>query len=442
MMHNKFKPLTLAAAVAAATVSGQAMAGAFQLNEQSVSAQGTSFAGRASTVNDASIVYGNPAGMSFLSGAQVTGGATYLMPSSDISNASGSAAGTNDGDMVPDKAIPFAYYVQPINDNLHFGLGVYAPFGLVTDYDNDFQGRYFGDYSDVKVATIQPTISVKFSEQFSAGFGVTYNRIEGKLGARTPGGPVGYYDSTGAFTPTGVEGDGRVVVEGDDEAWGFTWGMMYKPWQSTTFGLAYHSEVDYDLEGDANFENVRGQGDPVVHPVLGPIVPVGAASAKSDANLGVSLPATWDLSVTHELNDQWTVMGGVSLVQWSSFDKLVVENDVQEIVEEQKYDNSMQYALGASYQLNDQWVFRSGVAYDESPISDEHRTVRVPSGDRMIYSVGAGWTPVQNLTVDVAYTYLDEDTASLSEEDPQRGIYEADYDNSAHGFGAQVTYRF
>ncbi|WP_031207313.1 OmpP1/FadL family transporter [Halomonas huangheensis] len=441
-MHNNLKPLTLAVAVATATVSGHAMAGAFQLNEQSVSAQGTSFAGRASTVNDASIVYGNPAGMSFLDRAQVTGGVTYLMPETDIDNVSGSATGSNDGDMVPNKAIPFAYFVQPINPNLHFGLGVYAPFGLITDYESDFQGRYFGDYSEVKVATVQPTISVKFSEQFSAGFGVTYNRIDGKLGSRTPGGPVGYYDSTGAFTPTGSEGDGRVVVEGDDEAWGFTWGMMYKPWQHTTIGLAYHSEVDYDLEGDASFENVRGQGDPVNHPVLGPIVPVGAASAKSDASLGISLPASWDLGVTHELNDQWTLMGGVTLVKWGSFEELNVENDVREINEVQNYKDSWQYALGASYQMNEQWVFRGGVAYDQSPIRDEDRTVRVPSGDRMIYSVGAGWTPVENLTVDVAYTYLDESSAELSEQDPTRGTYEADYDNSANGFGAQVTYRF
>lgn len=433
--NNKFKPLALVAAVAATatTLSGQAMAAAFQLNEQSVSGQGTSYAGRASTVNDASIVYGNPAGMSFLDSAQVTGGFHYITPSSDISNTSGSAAGSNDGDMVPDKAIPFAYYVQPINDHLHFGLGVYAPFGLVTDYDSDFQGRYFGDYSEVKVATLQPTISVKFSEQFSAGFGVTYNRIEGKLGSRTPGG-VAVDPRSGAPS---VVGDGRVVVDGDDESWGFSWGMMYKPWQSTTVGLAYHSEVDYDLEGDVDFENVRTSFN---HPILGQI-PV-AASAKSDASLSVSLPASWDLSVTHELNDQWTVMGGATLVQWSSFDKLVVENDIQEITEVQDYENTMQYALGASYQLNDQWVFRSGVAYDETPISNEHRSVRIPSDDRMLYSLGAGWTPVENLTVDVAYTYLDEETAEVSQSETNRGTYNADYDNSAHIFGAQVTYRF
>ena len=432
-MHNKFKPLTLAIAAAATAVSSQAMAGAFQLNEQSVSGQGTSFAGRASTVNDASIVYGNPAGMSFLDGAQVTGGVTYLMPSSDIDNASGTATGTNDGDMVPDKAIPFAYYVQPINDHLHFGLGVYAPFGLITDYESDFQGRYFGDFSEVKVATIQPTISIKFSDQVSAGFGVTYNRIEGKLGSRTPGGAT-VVNPDGS---TSVAGDGRVVVDGDDEAWGFTWGLMYKPWEHTTFGLAYRSEVDYDLEGDASFEN---QVVPYDHPVLGPI-PV-SASLSTDASLGVSLPASWDLSVTHELNDKWTLMGGVTRVEWSSFDELVVKNDIRQIEESHNYKNSMQYALGASYKANDQWVLRGGVAYDESPIRDEDRGVRVPSGDRMLYSLGAGWTPVQNLTVDVAYTYLDEDGAKLSQEDPLRGSYKADYDNSAHGFGAQVTYRF
>ncbi|MED5460704.1 MAG: outer membrane protein transport protein, partial [Pseudomonadota bacterium] len=125
-MHNNFKKVTLAAAVAAVTFASQANAGGYQINEQSVSGQGYGHAGRSSNVNDATIVFGNPAGMSFLDRAQITAGGTYLNVNSSISNAQASqsspaiaqatggmtdtlpVSGTNDGDMVPGTLIPFA----------------------------------------------------------------------------------------------------------------------------------------------------------------------------------------------------------------------------------------------------------------------------------------------------------------------------------------------
>ncbi|MEC9481971.1 MAG: TonB-dependent receptor [Halomonas sp.] len=439
-MQNNVNKLTLAIAMATTTLSGQAVAGGFQLNEQSVSAQGNAFAGRTSNVQDATIVFGNPAGMSFLDRAQVTAGATYLNVESDIEDVSSSRAidagfaggnvpsgvqvplgavpGGSEGDMVPSQTIPFGYFVQPINDHLHFGLGVYAPFGVVTDYEDNFEGRYFGTYSDVKVMTVQPTLSIKFSDQFSAGFGVTYNRIEGELESATPDFGTG---------------EGRVNVQGDDEAWGFTFGMMYKPVESTTLGVAYRSDVDYELEGDVEYDNVAS------------VLP--GRSLTTDAALNITLPETIDFSVTHDLSERWTIMAGAALVKWSSFDRLLIENAVGDIEEPQDYEDAWQYALGLSYHVNSTLTLRTGVAYDESPISDEVRTVRVPSGDRTIFSLGAGWTPTPNLTLDVAYTYLTEDTAPVSQSRSYAGgiletSYEADYENEAHGFGAQVTYRF
>ncbi len=139
-MHNKTNKLTLAIATAAAALSSNVMAGGFQLNEQSVSGQGYGHAGRSSNVNDATIVFGNPAGMSFLDRAQISAGGTFLDVHSDISNvrasqsspaflqATGGATdtlpvqGSNDGDMVPSKLIPYAFYAQPINDRLASGL--------------------------------------------------------------------------------------------------------------------------------------------------------------------------------------------------------------------------------------------------------------------------------------------------------------------------------
>ena len=117
-MNNNFKKLTLAAAIAAAAFTGQAQAGGYQINEQSVSGQGYGHAGRSSNINDASIVFGNPAGMSFLDRAQMTVGGTYLNVNTDIDNASATRngqplTGTSEGDIVPGTPVSYTHLTLP-----------------------------------------------------------------------------------------------------------------------------------------------------------------------------------------------------------------------------------------------------------------------------------------------------------------------------------------
>ncbi len=159
---------TLSLAVAMA--SSQLFASGFALNEQSVSGMGTGFAGRSSSADDASTVYGNPAGMARLNGQQITGGVAAIDASTDIKDASGRPSGSNKGDMVPFTAVPFGFYTNKLNDQWAIGFGVYAPFGLVTDYENGFQGRGFGSKSEVKVMTFQPTVSYAFNDKVSDRF--------------------------------------------------------------------------------------------------------------------------------------------------------------------------------------------------------------------------------------------------------------------------------
>ncbi|MDF3920469.1 outer membrane protein transport protein [Salinicola salarius] len=412
-MMIRYHRLSLAVALASAAVSGQALAGAFQLQEQSVSGQGTSWAGRASNVQDATIVFGNPAGMSFLDRAQLTGGVHYIDASSNIDNVDAttpldpSVSGDSGDDMIPHKAVPFGYYVQPINERWTFGLGVYAPFGLVTDYGSDSVERYVGSYSKVEVITTQPTISYRFNDKFSVGVGITYNRIKGKLEKSVPLAP-------------GIDGQG--TVDGDDEAWGYNIGMMYRPVETTSLGLTYRSKVDYSLDGDFDLTT------PVTPPM------------SSDASLDITLPETVDFSLTQDLSDRWKVMVAATFIRWSRFGDITVDNDIATQTEEQDYDDAWQYSLGTSYQLNRQWLVRAGIAYDESPI--QSRNARVPSGDRMIYSLGAGWTPITDLTIDVAYSYITESDSDVDQVDETGNTFSADYDNKLNLFGLQATYRF
>ncbi|MFJ4158084.1 OmpP1/FadL family transporter [Pseudomonas sp. NPDC089752] len=410
--------------VAVALASSQLFAAGFALNEQSISSMGTGFAGRSSSAEDASTVFGNPAGMSRLKREQITVGGAAVIAKSDISGPGSNLGGETDGDMVPVVGVPMGYYVKPIDDHWSVGFGVYVPFGLVTDYGSDDAARYWGKKSHVEVVTFQPTVSYAFNDKVSIGFGPTINRIKGELGSSL----------INPFTPG--RNDGEVKIKGDDTAVGYNIGILVQATDSTRVGLTYHSMVDYKLEGKTR----------VSTPLIGPY-----NGSKFDASLKIKTPESVDLSVTHELDDQWTLYAGSTWTRWSRLEAITVENDVpaplagsafQTISEEQNWHDTWAHAIGASYKVNKEWVLRTGFTVDQSPTNNHDRSPRIPTGDRKVFSLGAGWSPNDDMTIDVAYSYLWEEDTKVNQVSATKGSYRAKYENSAHGVGASLTYRF
>ena len=419
---------TLSLAVAMA--SSQLFASGFALNEQSVSGMGTGFAGRSSSADDASTVYGNPAGMARLSGQQITGGVAAIDASTDIKDAGGRSSGTNKGDMVPFTAVPFGFYTNKLNDQWAIGFGVYAPFGLVTDYEKTFQGRSFGSYSKVSVITFQPTVSYAFNDRVSIGFGPTINRISGKL------------ESELALSTIAAVPNTNVTIKGDDTAVGFNVGVLVQATDTTRVGLTYHSKVAYKLKGHTE--------------VTAPALTAGAlASGRYDASLAIDTPESYDLSVTQDLTDAWKLYAGTTWTRWSRLKDITVNNDgvttangvaapriVGQITEPQNWHDTWAYALGTSYQLTKQVVLRTGLTFDQSPTNNTDRSPRIPTGDRTIFSLGLGYAVMDNMTIDVAYSYLKEEPVKINKVNALGSSYTAKYENSANGFGLGVTYKF
>ena len=150
-------------------------------------------------------------------------------------------------------------------------------------------------------------------------------------------------------------------------------------------------------------------------------------------------------------------MFGASWSRWSKFQEIRVTGDAIPVItqEAQNYSNAWAFAVGGEYQLTPELALRAGFTLDDTPSNDEHRSVRIPSDDRRIFSLGAGWTPIEDLTIDVAYSYLTEHTTKVEQSRsdhlasaatggvPVGGTtYSANYKNEAHGIGAQLTYRF
>ena len=160
----------MAVAGALLAMSGNAAASAFALIEQS-SGLGNAFAGGAAAAEDATTIFFNPAGMSRLKGKQVTVAGSFIKPSAKFSDTGSTTAtaqstaiggkglGGNGGDAGSLSLVPNTYMMVEINPAMRFGLGINVPFGLKTEYDPSWVGRYQAVTSKIETINVNPSLS-------------------------------------------------------------------------------------------------------------------------------------------------------------------------------------------------------------------------------------------------------------------------------------------
>src|SRR6202163_1394481 len=191
----RFRRTRLATAVGSAVLSlaaghaGLAYGSAFALQEQSGSGRGTAFAGGAAAAEDAATIFTNPAGMSRLTNMQAAAAGSLICLEAKFSdNGSLPAAfqtlGGNGGDAGSCAVIPALYLASPINNQWSVGIGVNVPFGLKTEYDSDWIGRFQAVKSKIETININPAVSFKVSDMVSIGGGANYQHIKAELTSR------------------------------------------------------------------------------------------------------------------------------------------------------------------------------------------------------------------------------------------------------------------
>ena len=389
-MHTKHQCKLVALAIAS-TLGGAsplASAAGFALIEQSASGMGNAFAGAAATAEDASTVFFNPAGMSRLEGMQITVGAHLIDLSAKFSNSGSSKPaaivtnplGGNGGDAGGSAVVPNFYFVMPIGDRVNFGVGVNAPFGLVTEYDDNWAGRFQGIKSDLKTVNVNPAMSFKVNETFSLGVGLNFQRLEAEL--------------TNAVV-LGANTEGRAKLKADDDTWGWNAGVLFQPSSSTRIGASYRSSLDYELEGTTTVTTLGGA---VVSP----------ASGATNADL--TLPGSFSLSLVQGLGDQWEFLADATFTQWSKIDRINIVNSTNGTLRDSlvlDFDDTWRYSIGANYKMNDDWTLKGGLALDQSPVKGaSSRSVRLPDNDRTWISIGAAMKVKQSGKLDIGYSHL------------------------------------
>lgn len=450
MQHaSRFIQLSaLAFGIAGALAVGQAQASGFQLKENSVKSMGAAFAGAGVNETDSSVVANNPATMARFSGTTMQVDVTAIDLSYEFKGTGTDALGRpltggNGGDAGDIAAVPALSVIHKLDNGLAFGAMVSAPFGLKTEYDNDWVGRYYAHTSDVEIVDLTLAAALDIvPDRFSVGAGIIYSRADVTLSKSVDFGSLLFSNPATRPLPFArpQAADGFAEIQGDDTGFGWTVGANLKPTDKLAIGVSYRSEIDYELEGTADW-TVPGNVAAVfaASPTTRPLFQDGAALAK------LTTPSVLNVDLRYDFTDSFSMMASYAETGWESLREVRIEfaNPDPDSVEPFNWKDTTFASLGAEYKLNESWTLRGGVAYDETPTHIETRTPRLPDANRMWYSLGASWAATQALEVNFGYTRIEPNSPKIdlhSETSLQTLV--GPFDGAANLYGVSAQYKF
>ena len=356
----------------------------FSIFEQGAKASGMAGAFVA-TADDASAIFYNPAGIAQQRELQVLAGATFINFSNEFNGDPNSeyTAGTS-GKYDRHTFVPPNMYVSKgFGQNLTVGVGVFAAWGLRTDWADPWVGRFVSRDADLKTTSVQPTVAWQTSNgRFAVGGGVEYRRARVILNQNIALPFVNPF--TGRVTDIG---NARLASDyGDDIGWNL--GVLFKPSDRLRFGASYRSDMDIELDGEADFTQIstgNAQLDAAV-----------AATFPQDDTINTvfPFPAVAAVGVAFSPSERVDVELDITHMTWSRFEALSVDftnQPARNFVRVQNWDDSSAYRLGTNIEATPNWDVRLGAVYDENPQPVESVSPLLPDADRLGFTFGAGW---------------------------------------------------
>ncbi len=389
MIRTNLKIAAAALAVASAFASTAHAAG-FQLTEQSALALGRAYAGVGVDGTDISGVYYNPATMTLHPGTNVQMGLVGVGLNLEYVSHDNGQTYKNNG-RASEEVLPHLFASHQINDSTWIGLAVTVPFGLSTNYGDDFKHKDYGTDAKITVINFNPNVAWKLNDKFSIGAGVALQYVDAKFG-------VGY-------------GTMHNEYKADDFTWGFNVGLMWSPVENVRFGVSYRSETKHATDGDLTISDGES---------------VGLISGTYDASVTVSGPAWAMFNAAWDVNDYLSLYATFRWADWSSFKSLKTDSDYLNAVKgrlpaaspqasllnsltniQNNWVDTYLYSVGYDLRVNDFWTLRGGVAYETSAIGDpKKRTAIIPDADRWWFAIGSSFHWSKNFQTDVAFAHL------------------------------------
>lgn len=433
-----------AAAVMAVCAASAAHAAGFMLTEQSAGALGRAYAGVGVDGTDLSGVYYNPATMTLHPGTQIQAG--FVAVGLDLAYEGND--GSNENGQYNTQAIPHGYISHQISDSMWVGLAMTVPFGMGTEYDDNWSQADRGISAEVLTFDFNPNVAWKVSDKLSIGAGVSIQYAAADLKKRKD-------ISTGDL---GLPISGVASVDGeidaDSWAWGFNVGLMWSPLENLRFGLSYRSKVNHHADGDMDITNPKLNGESSL-PGYGSVSDIlnsqfpgllgsHSASASLSAPAWAMATAAWDVNALLSLyaTFRWT--------DWSSFKELDIDaGSYQGVLPlgdtiKNEWQDAYLVSVGADIRFTNWWTFRAGIGYETSVIDNpRYRTTIIPDADRWWFALGSSFQATENMQIDVSAAWLhgtgERDIYDVEGGDEKVGRFDK---LDAYLFGVQLVYKF
>jgi len=361
-------------------------------------AQAGAFVARA---DDPSAVTYNPAGIARLDGFQLQLGAD-----AQRLDAEGHGGGISfDFDETTD-VLPAAYLTYRLPgraERVVLGLGVDSPYWTSLRWKYQIPPILLSTQeSSVELWQVHPVAAVRLTDRWSLGGGLRY--VTGDLTFKTHD-SVRAGASPGGFPAfeAGLEADGSADDVGFDlglqyaaPRWG--WGAVYR--QGVTLTTDDPARVNLEIPG---VPNLPGLGDLTSSAILrqrfelpDEIVVGGWFAPRPTFRLEL------DVAYADSSTNRTFIRNQPDLPDNPFSDEgAPLALDAR--------DEAWSVRLGGEKELGARWMLSAGLAWEQSPTPSGRPSVLSPSGDAMVYAVGASYR-LRSVTFDAGYSYWDYDT--------------------------------
>jgi long-chain fatty acid transport protein len=408
----------LVLAIGLLAVPAAAHAQAFGLNEIGTCAISRAFANTSAPCDDASTIYWNPGAVSKTRGLSVLAGAAVIPLEGDFTQ--DTTFRRYDAD-IPTAVVPHVFANYRTSGRLAYGVGVYVPCGLTSQWTDDFPGRFAAKKASLRTIYVQPNVAFQLTEGWSVGIGpvIGHSSVELVQGVDLS------QQRTSATGPTfgqlGVPKRtefARATLKGDAMAYGVHVGFHGRLSPTWEVGGRFLSTVDFKYDdADATFEsrptgltlaanNPLGApaGTPVDALLAGQFTGTGALTAQK-VQTRIMHPAQAQFGFGYTGFPNTTINVDYAWVGWKSFKELPVDfqGGATDRVLLENYNNTSSLRIGADYRFSNDAHLRGGFAAAASAAPDVTVTPLLPEQDRSYGTIGVGYPITSRLAVDGAY---------------------------------------
>jgi long-chain fatty acid transport protein len=370
-----------------------------------------------------SAVFFNPALINDLPGIQVEIGTTLIAPRQEFTSAANGATESADTEFFPSTI----FYTQNLSDEFSVGLGLFNPFGLGTEWPQDWEGRYLATKSKLTTYNLNPVVSWRVTPNLSLAGGVAFMWLDADLQNKLNMALVGL----GGFP------DGNQIFKGDGHGVGYNMGLSAKLGERVSLGISYRSEIDIDADGTVSTQ--LPAGTPGI---------VAAAFPTTTGKTEITFPRQISAGIAYRITDKALIETGFRWEEWSSFDEQRITFDQPiagqtEKVTPRDWDDTFAVNIGGQYKFTEKYALLLGFLYQNSPVPDHTFEPGIPDSESCLYSIGFA---ADHKKFNYAISYGLQVNADRDKNNtisaPDGSTANGDYDAYLHLLGVSFSYRF